>query len=174
MAVNRTSTSRSKFTIESIIREKKLGPNGAILEAMDRLAEIGLPRFKNVDYVLFDTPGQLEPFPFRKAGKIMITRFEDRCCLFLGDLSTLKGNLLSFYLYALTVYYALETETVAALNKSDLLSREELRKFREFLNNPIKDVSFRQRGCLSYPLKPGWVLRISSKSSTRPNVHVGI
>lgn len=127
---------RSMFTVESIMREKRLGPNGAILEAMDRLAKIGLPEFEDVDYVLFDTPGQLEPFLFREAGRKIVGGFEDRCCLFLGDLPSLKENILGFYLYALTAYYTLETETVAALNKVDLLSRGEAKRVRELIANP--------------------------------------
>lgn len=126
---------RSMFTVESIMREKKLGPNGAILEAMDRLARIGIPKFRDADHTLFDTPGQLEPFLFRDAGRIIISGFEDRCCLFLGDLPALKGNLLSFYLYALTAYYTLETETIAILNKADLLNEEDLKEIRETIGD---------------------------------------
>jgi GTPase SAR1 family protein len=127
---------RVMFTVEGIMREKGLGPNGAILEAMDRLSKVGLPRFQGADYVLFDTPGQLEPFLFRDAGRIIIGGFEDRCCLFLGDLQALKGNLLSFYLYALTAYFTLETETIAVLNKADLLCKEDLEEIREIVKDP--------------------------------------
>ncbi|MEM2341615.1 MAG: ATP/GTP-binding protein [Candidatus Bathyarchaeia archaeon] len=126
---------RSMFTVESIMREKNLGPNGAILEAMDRLARVGIPKFRDADHILFDTPGQLEPFLFRDAGRIIISGFEDRCCLFLGDLLALKGNLLSFYLYALTAHYTLETETIAILNKADLLSEEDLKEIREIIGD---------------------------------------
>jgi len=125
---------RSIFTVESIMRDKNLGPNGAILEAMDRLAKIGLPEFNDMDYTLFDTPGQLEPFLFRNAGREIIGRFEDRCCLFLGDLPALKENLLSLYLYALTAYYTLETETIAILNKIDLLDQKEIDRIRKSIN----------------------------------------
>lgn len=127
---------RSMFTIESIMRERKLGPNAAILEAMERLSGISLPRFRGADHVLFDTPGQLEPFLFRESGRMIIGKFEDRCCLFLGDLPALRRNLLSFYLYALTAYYTLETETIAVLNKIDLLPEEELREIRECIKDP--------------------------------------
>ena len=54
------------FAIASIMREKNMGSNGAILEAMDRLAKVGVPKFESADYILFDTPSQLEPFLFRK------------------------------------------------------------------------------------------------------------
>ncbi len=128
---------RKIFTIESIMREKNLGPNGAILEAMDRLAKIGVPEFEGADYVLFDTPGQLEPFLFREAGRKIISKFKDRCCLFLGDLPALKGNLLSFYLYALTAHYTLETETIAVLNKIDLLDQKEMDEIKESIMNPV-------------------------------------
>ncbi len=56
---------RKKFMIERIMRKEGLGPNGAILKAVDMLAEIQLPEFSDVDYVLFDTLGRLEPFLFR-------------------------------------------------------------------------------------------------------------
>ncbi|MEM1582704.1 MAG: ATP/GTP-binding protein [Candidatus Bathyarchaeia archaeon] len=128
---------KSMFTIESIMRERNLGPNGAILEAMDRLAKIGLPKFREADYIFFDTPGQLEPFLFRDTGRRIIGNFEDRCCLFLGDLPALRGNLVSFYLYALTAYYTLETDTIAVLNKIDLLSNKEIEDIKEAIENPI-------------------------------------
>ncbi|MEM2027439.1 MAG: ATP/GTP-binding protein [Candidatus Bathyarchaeia archaeon] len=127
---------RSMFTVESIMREMNLGPNGAILESMERLTKIRVPKFRDADYVLFDTPGQLEPFLFRETGRIIVSGFEDRCCLFLGDLSALKTNLIGFYLYALTVYYTLETETVAVLNKMDLLNEEEIEKIKSMLRDP--------------------------------------
>ena len=82
---------RSWFTVENIMREKNLGPNGAILEAMDRLTKMKLPTFNDVDCVIFDTPGQLEPFLFRETGRTIVNAFPDRCCLFLGDLPALTG-----------------------------------------------------------------------------------
>lgn len=127
---------RSLFTVESIMREKGLGPNGAILEAMNRLAEIDLPRFIGADYTIFDTPGQLEPFLFRNTGRVIVSKFVDACCLFLGDLSALRGNLVGFFLYALSAYYTLGVDTIAILNKVDLLSEEEVSEIREILRNP--------------------------------------
>ncbi|MEM3815588.1 MAG: ATP/GTP-binding protein, partial [Candidatus Bathyarchaeia archaeon] len=47
-----------------------------------------------------------------------------------------KTNLIGFYLYALTVYYTLETETVAVLNKMDLLNEEEIEKIKSMLRDP--------------------------------------
>ncbi|MEM1674409.1 MAG: ATP/GTP-binding protein [Candidatus Bathyarchaeia archaeon] len=127
---------RSLFTVEGIMREKKLGPNGAILEAMSRLVNIDLPEFMDADYILFDTPGQLEPFLFRDTGKIIVGKYVDACCLFLGDLPALRGNLTSFFLYALAAHYTLGADTIAILNKVDLLSDEEVNEIREILRSP--------------------------------------
>lgn len=127
---------RSLFTVEGIMREKNLGPNGAILEAMSRLANIDLPEFMDADYVLFDTPGQLEPFLFRDTGRIIVGKYLDTCCLFLGDLPALRENLTGFFLYALAAHYTLGTDTIAILNKVDLLSGEEVSEIREILRSP--------------------------------------
>lgn len=127
---------REKFTVEGLMRRLGLGPNGAILEAMERLSKLELPSFK-ADYVLYDTPGQLEPFLFREAGRRIVKSLPDVCCLFLGDLSTPRENLVGFYLYALTARFTLEAETLAVLNKVDLLTREEADRVKNFTENPL-------------------------------------
>lgn len=129
---------RRNFTVESIMREEGLGPNGAILEAMERLTKVSPPHFEDADYVLYDTPGQLEPFLFRDAGRRIVGSLEDCYCLFLGDLSAPRRNLLGFYLYALTARYTLETETLAVLNKADLLSPKEIEEVKDLIENPVR------------------------------------
>ena len=127
---------REKFTIEDIMRKDGLGPNGAILKAMDMLAETEPPEFSEVDYVLYDTPGQLEPFLFRDSGRRIVEKLEDCYCLFLGDLSVSRRNMLGFFLYALTVRYTLDVETLAILNKVDLLSPKEVREVKRLIEDP--------------------------------------
>ena len=108
-----------------------MGPNGAFLKAMDMLAEVDLPDFNDSDYVLYDTPGQLEPFLFRDSGRRIVEKLRDCYCLFLGDLSVSRRSLLGFFLYALTARYTLETETLAILNKVNLLNPREVRESRD-------------------------------------------
>ena len=67
---------RDYFTLEEIMRKENLGPNGAILEAMDRLSKLKLPSY-NADYVLIDTPGQLEVFAFRDSGPAIFKGMKD-------------------------------------------------------------------------------------------------
>jgi len=64
---------REMFTVMEIMEEEKLGPNGAMIKAMElmeerveelaaRIAEV------KADILLIDTPGQMEVFVFRAAG----------------------------------------------------------------------------------------------------------
>lgn len=49
------------------MRDEGLGPNGAVLKAMELLSKAKIPMFKD-DFVLVDTPGQLEVFAFHTSG----------------------------------------------------------------------------------------------------------
>ncbi len=128
---------RVKFTVNDIMRREGLGPNGALLKAMDLLSEMDIPTYDDAEYTIYDAPGQLEPFLFRDSGRRIAEKLGECCCLFLGDLQISKRNLLSFYLYALTARYALETETLAVLNKVDLLSSQEINQIKHLLEDPI-------------------------------------
>ena len=61
---------REWISLEEVMKEYNLGPNGAQIVCADMLAlnvkelEERLGEYR-VDYVLFDTPGQLELFVFR-------------------------------------------------------------------------------------------------------------
>lgn len=58
---------RDLITIEEIMKDEELGPNGAVLYALEELEqnidwlEQGLKKLDQ-DYVLFDCPGQVELF----------------------------------------------------------------------------------------------------------------
>ena len=128
---------REKFTVEKIMRSEGLGPNGAILKAMDMLADVSFPSFNGVDFTLVDTPGQLEPFIFRDAGRKIVEKLGDCVCIFIVDLTASKQNLVGFYLYSLVAKYTLNVETVIILNKVDLLNRNEIEKVKMILENPL-------------------------------------
>lgn len=126
---------REKFTVEKIMRTEGLGPNGAILRAMDILSNLQLPSF-DVDFVLVDTPGQLEPFIFREAGQKIVEKLGDCCCIFLFDSTVSKHNLPSLYLYSLAARYTLGVRMVNVLNKIDLLEAKKVNELKDFLLNP--------------------------------------
>jgi len=68
---------RDWISLKDIMDSYKLGPNGAQIAAADMLAlntsdiKKSIEKFKT-NYVLMDTPGQLELFVFREAGKYII------------------------------------------------------------------------------------------------------
>ena len=65
------------ISLKEIMESYELGPNGAQIAAADMLAlntsdiKESIESFKT-DYVLIDTPGQLELFVFREAGKYIV------------------------------------------------------------------------------------------------------
>jgi len=64
---------RNFFTVEKIMKEEGIGPNAALIRAMERLLENKekiIERFdESADFHLIDTPGQLEIFAFHEVGK---------------------------------------------------------------------------------------------------------
>ncbi|KXB01799.1 hypothetical protein AKJ41_00010 [candidate division MSBL1 archaeon SCGC-AAA259O05] len=138
---------REYFSLEEIMSEKDLGPNGATLEAVDRLKELDIPNFSE-DFVLMDTPGQLEPFVFRGGA----SAFADMADLtvYLVDSTGPVETFPSQYLYSLASQYSLNTPMVRALNKLDLIDRERAKELEEMMMDPrmfanLEDVSMRSQ-----------------------------
>jgi GTPase SAR1 family protein len=125
---------RDSFTLAGIMRDRELGPNGAMLEAWDRLATIDLPKFGE-DFVLLDTPGQLESFVFRDAGHELVKRLLNCVCLFILDASSPLQTLPSLLLYSMAAQFSLGVPTVNVMNKSDLLGPNR-KMVVEFLRDP--------------------------------------
>jgi len=140
---------RGIFTVEEIMRREGLGPNGAMLRAMEELCKIEIPKF-NVDYTLIDTPGHLEVFAFHESGPKIVESLQDPVGLFIIDGTIDVEDLPAAYLYALAVRYRLEINMITLINKVDLLNRAKAERIREYLLNPSK---FRGK------LKPKGVLR---------------
>jgi len=128
---------RSMFTVEEIMRREGLGPNGAMLRAMEELRKIEIPKF-NVDYTLIDTPGQLEVFAFHESGPKIVESLRDPVGLFIIDGTISVEDLPAAYLYALAVRYRLEINMITAINKVDLLNRTKAERIRDYLLNPSK------------------------------------
>jgi hypothetical protein len=75
---------RQFFTVESIMKEERLGPNGALVRALERMVEIkGEIKEKvegiKADFRLVDLPGQLEPFIFHSGEEILKVFDINRC-----------------------------------------------------------------------------------------------
>ena len=74
---------REWINIQEIMKEYGLGPNGAQIACADLLALNSTEVLERIlefraDYVLMDTPGQLELFVFRRAGKILVDQLNPK------------------------------------------------------------------------------------------------
>ena len=122
---------RDYFTLEEIMRKENLGPNGAILEAMDRLSKLKLPSY-NADYVLIDTPGQLEVFAFRDSGPAIFKDMKEVYGIFIIDATSSLKAIPGLLLYSLTIQYTLGIERIVnVVNKVDLIDSEKRKALNE-------------------------------------------
>jgi len=152
---------REKFTVESIMHSEGLGPNGAMLRAMELLSETTIPVLDG-DFVLIDTPGQLEIFAFHASGPKIVGQLENPVGIFIIDATIGVDDLPAAYLYSLATSYRLGINTIIVVNKVDLLDECELRSFKEYLQNPkILAKNVKARGVLADIYTP--ILRILCK-----------
>lgn len=152
---------RERFTIERIMAKEGLGPNGAVLRAMDMLSEAKIPQ-PDGDFVLFDTPGQLEVFAFRSSGPKIIDQLADPIGIFIIDATIGVDDLPSAYLYSLAISYRLGINTLRVVNKADLLNKQERLRLSRILHNPkILEKKVKTMGVLADIYLP--MLKILSK-----------
>ena len=130
---------RDHVDIVSIMRQYDLGPNGAMIMANDLIAskidEIQ-NQINNVnpDYLLIDTPGQIELFAYRISGPFLVQNLnlEEKTSIFLfdGALITTPVNFVSIALLATSVKLRFKLPTINVLTKIDLIGG----KLKEILN----------------------------------------
>jgi GTPase SAR1 family protein len=145
---------RDWVRLDDIMKEYKLGPNGAQIAAADLLA-VNTPKISEVlggfetDFVLFDTPGQLELFAFRSSSKKIVDAFDPEASMicFLIDPMLARnpnGFVTSMVLSAIT-NFRLEVPIFNTISKADILTDEEIEKItawsdsNEVLFNALMD-----------------------------------
>ncbi|WP_428327286.1 ATP/GTP-binding protein [Nitrosopumilus sp.] len=121
---------RDFVDIVSIMQQYDLGPNGALVMAADLIAskidEIQNEVNRvNPDYLIVDTPGQIELFAYRSSGRFLIDNItsEEKTSVFLfdGALITTPVNFVSIALLATSIRLRLNLPTVNVLTKTDLI-----------------------------------------------------
>jgi GTPase SAR1 family protein len=126
---------RDWISLKEVMKEYNLGPNGAQIACADMLAlntsdvKESIEQFKT-EYILIDTPGQLELFVFREAGKYIIEFLNPArsmiAYLLDPNLSKTASGFVSQMLLSLNTSFRMEKPQVNILSKSDMLSQEEL------------------------------------------------
>ena len=114
----------------SIMQKYDLGPNGGLIMANDLIAskidEIQNEVNKvNPDYLIVDTPGQIELFAYRSSGPFIVENIssEEKTNIFLfdGALINTPVNFVSIALLATSIRLRLKIATVNVLTKTDLI-----------------------------------------------------
>ena len=125
---------RDYIRIEDIIKEHKLGPNGALVAATDLTINF-LPEIKNEinglrpNHILIDTPGQMELFAFRSSGLYILASLggQNSVVNYLIDPNLARrpsGFITALYL-GLSVQTRFHVPQQYILTKIDLLPAEE-------------------------------------------------
>jgi GTPase SAR1 family protein len=122
----------------------QLGPNAALIRSfreavreienlIDDVAEL------RADYVLVDTPGQLELFAFRREGRELVKvfkRFPSVLVYLLDPVTSHSTRLFAASLFLTTsVYFSLDLQTIIAVTKIDAVPRRVLRRIKRWINS---------------------------------------
>ncbi|AIF69562.1 hypothetical protein PAP_05810 [Palaeococcus pacificus DY20341] len=155
---------REMITVEQLMKSG-LGPNGAIVKSYDILTPHAKEYANEIskleeefDYVLIDTPGQMESFLFHDFGSNLMENLREPLVVYLFDPNILK-NLYDYCFvrfFALMIDLRLSATTIPALNKIDII-KNELEYYKKYLDN-LEYLSSRLRldpstqGYLAYKL----------------------
>ena len=123
---------RDTVKYKEVMTSNNLGPNGAILTCLnlfstniDKIISILEPK-KDLDFIVIDTPGQLEVFSWSASGKLISDSFSllyPSILIYIIDMprcnnpNTFSSNML----YALSIMYKMKLPLLIAFNKSDLV-----------------------------------------------------
>jgi GTPase SAR1 family protein len=128
---------REWINMSDIMKEHGVGPNGAQIIAADMLA-MNLDEMKEridsfeTEYVIFDTPGQMELFVLRQSGKYLIEALgaEKSMIGFLFDpiISRTPSGFISLLLQAASIEVRFNVPFIGILTKSDLLEDDSIEK----------------------------------------------
>jgi hypothetical protein len=128
---------RDWIKLSEIMEQYGLGPNGAQIAAADMLA-LNIKEIAQViaefdtDYVLIDTPGQLELFTFRQSSKVVVDALSSGSAmlayLFDPALAKTPNGFVSSMMLAATVHFRLPVPMLPILAKADVLTDPEREK----------------------------------------------
>ncbi|MDI6917042.1 MAG: ATP/GTP-binding protein [Thermoplasmatales archaeon] len=135
---------REIISLRKVMDEYGLGPNGAQIVCADMLA-LKINEIKEIvdgfdsDYVLIDTPGQMEIFAFRETSRVIIDILgPDSAMAFLFDpfLSKTPSGFISQIMLSATTQFRFHLPFINVLSKSDLLDETEKSRIISWVKQP--------------------------------------
>eukprot|EP00898_Chlorokybus_atmophyticus_P008154 jgi/Chlat1/833/Chrsp104S01174 len=127
---------RDTVDYKGVMRQYGLGPNGGILTALnlfatkfDDVVALCEKRRGEVDYILVDTPGQIEIFTWSASGAIITEAFASTfptivCYVADTPRSAAPVTFMSNMLYACSILYKTRLPLLLAFNKTDVINHE--------------------------------------------------
>ena len=121
---------RDYIDLNTIMEKYQLGSNGSLIMANDLIATKIDDIQKeadtiNPDYLIVDTPGQIELFAYRQSGPFFVNEFvaEEKMSLFLfdGTMVSSPSNFVSLTLLSTSIRLRLGLPTINAITKTDLI-----------------------------------------------------
>ena len=136
---------REWVRLPEVMEEYDLGPNGAQIAAADMIAlkvfdvRQALDEFRT-DFLLIDTPGQVELFAFRESSRALVDALggERAAVAFLFDpaLAKTASGFAALMMLSATVEFRFRRPMLNLLTKSDVLTPERLREILEWGESP--------------------------------------
>ncbi len=149
---------REYVDIYKVMEAYQLGPNGALVACVD-IATSKADQLReeiemlNPDYVLVDTPGQMELFAYRNSGLFMASALSqgDYCIVFLVDamFAERPADFLSALLLSSSIQSRFQAPQINVVSKKDLLSKETLEKVYKWVEEPerlIDELALEEKG----------------------------
>ena len=137
---------REYISLDSLMDKYTLGPNGALIVAADLIAtEIDIIRNEieifNADYVIIDTPGQIELFAYRSSGRLVSSVISDEsqpASVFLIDPSLVlrPEGFSSVLLLSVSVAFQLSLPQIVAISKEDIIEKEQMNNLETWIDSP--------------------------------------
>jgi GTPase SAR1 family protein len=136
---------RDYVDIVTLMKQYDLGPNGSMIMASDLIAS-KLDQIENQvgrvnpDYLIVDTPGQMELFAYRTSGPFFIQNInaEEKMNVFLydGTMITSPNNFISVSLLATSIKLRLGLPTINVMTKTDLIP-DKIDQILKWSSDPI-------------------------------------
>lgn len=149
---------RDTVKYKEVMKQYGLGPNGSIITSLnlfatkfDEVIKILDKRSSEHEYVIFDTPGQIEVFTWSASGTIITETLAatfPTIVVYVMDIvrSTSPVTFMSNMLYACSILYKTKLPFVIALNKVDIqdhnFALEWIRDFEAFEQAVRKEKSY--------------------------------
>ena len=149
---------RDTVKYKEIMKQYGLGPNGAIVTSLnlfstrfDQVMKIIEKRKTEYEYIIFDTPGQIEVFTWSAAGTLITDTLASgypTVVVYVMDMSRSQNptTFMSNMLYACSILYKTKLPFVIAFNKTDVtdhsFAEKWMRDFESFDTAADADSSY--------------------------------